>query len=80
MTTATKAKPDLSEIIAKINDHLESGKRVAIGPKGRSITYSPKHAGWFSFHNGSAYVRRGKSVDCIGTEGFGLMVAVRFEA
>ncbi len=54
-----------AETFAKIQDTLAAGMRVQVSTHYKSTVYEPKHVGMFKLADGSLYVQRGKSWDCI---------------
>lgn len=51
--------------VAWIQSQLAAGRTVYLTTYTRSTTYTAKHSDWFKADRSGAYVRRGKSWDCI---------------
>ena len=52
-----------------IVSHLRAGGSVRLVTYTRAVEYGPAHVEWFKATRSGAFVRRGKSWDCIDTTG-----------
>lgn len=72
-----------NDMVAKINEALERGRRVQVTTYLTSTLYGPKHAGWFEARGGKVKVRHGRGWNTLAydtEEGLFLLVRIEFHA